>query len=84
MGSKCGVTFSRAHTTQISFCQGVLRLGEHRLQSLSTFHRAVKKLSHFEGRFFGRFLADKANTVLLGTLNRDVAEDRNFLAENLL
>ena len=26
----------------------VLRLGRHPLQSLSTFHRAVKKLSHFE------------------------------------
>ena len=37
---------------QIPLNQVVLRLGELRLQSLSTFHRAVKKLEHFEGRFF--------------------------------
>ena len=27
---------------------GILGLGEHRWQSLSTFHRTVKKLSNFE------------------------------------
>ena len=33
---------------RIPLNRDILGLGEHRLQSLSTFHRAVKKLSHFE------------------------------------
>ena len=52
LGSKSADTFCRALTMQIPFCQSVLGLGGHRLQSLSTFHRVVKKLARFYGQFF--------------------------------
>ena len=53
----------------------VLGLGEHRLQSLGIFYSGVKKLSHFEGQFFGPFWP---TTVSWGS-NFWVGKRRNFL-----
>ena len=52
--TKSAETFCRGFKKQIPSGMYVLGLGGHRLQSLSTFHRVVKKLAHFE---FAKFLA---------------------------
>ena len=58
-----------------NFNPGVLGLGEHRLQSLSTFCNGVKKLAQFDGRFFWPVFSQYG---LIGTFNRDLAKGQIF------
>ena len=54
-GSKSTVTFWRGYANNNPCILGVLGLGEHRLQSLSTFHRVVKKLARISGQILTLF-----------------------------
>ena len=52
-GPKSVVTFWKGVRSPIPLYQGVLGLGEHRLQSLNTFYNVAKKLEHIFGKKIG-------------------------------